>query len=308
MRTFIKVIEIWTPDTDSKNLTLSDSYYGQYDNFNTESKKFSFAYNEGLPGTAWAQSKPIVITDLDHSCFQRKTAARDSGITCAIALPIFAGQFLLSVVVFLCGDEEELQGAIEVWAENPELENELQLVDGYYGSLEKLEWISRRISFQKGKGLPGNIWDYHIPVIITDLPSSSTFLRASNAQLAGITTAFGIPFIFDKKREFVISFLSAKGTPIARRFEIWLPDRDHKHLLLHQSHSDIPDDTITHREITKGEGYIGQTWLTGCPVISHTTENDNNTTRNDAGSLLMTSVAIPIIEDGILTAVIALTL
>lgn len=308
MKTFIKVIEIWTPDSKRKHLNLADSYYGEHANFNQQRKNISFSYNEGLPGTAWANSSPIVITDLEHSCFVRADAAKASGITCAIALPLFAGQFLLSVIVLLCGDEDDLAGAIEVWGKNTERRGELHLVDGYYGSLEKFEWISRRISFKKGIGLPGTIWDYHIPQIVSDLSSSASFLRASNAQAEGITTAFGIPFIFNEQREFVLTLLSARGTPIARRFEIWLPDRDHQFLTLYSGHSEIADDAFAYREIHKGEGLIGQTWLTGCPAISHNPANDHLIAKDAASSDLKASVTIPVIEDGALTAVVAFTL
>ena len=134
-------------------------------------------------------------------------------------MPVFSGQFLLSVRVLLCGDDEEIAGAIEVWGKNQDRPDEMKLINGYYGSLDRFEWVSRRISFQKGSGLPGSVWDYHIPQIVADMSTSESFLRASNAQLEGITTAFGIPFIYDDEREFVLTFLSARGSTIARRFE-----------------------------------------------------------------------------------------
>lgn len=308
MKTFIKVIEIWTPTQDRKRLSLADSYYGEYADFNKQSQKVSFSYGEGLPGNAWAQSSPIVITDLDHSCFMRKEAAKTSGINCAIALPIFAGQFLLSVIVFLCGDEDDLAGAIEVWGKKPDRPKEMHLMDGYYGSLKKFEWVSRRMSFQKGSGLPGTIWDYRIPQIVADLSSSASFLRASNAKLDGITTAFGIPFMYDDQREFVLTFLSARGTPIARRFEIWLPDREHKVLTLYTGHSEIPHDVFSFQEIEKGQGLIGQVWQTGCPAISHNPIEEGFINKNEITDNLKASVAIPVIEDGALNSVVAFTL
>ncbi|MBT8439317.1 MAG: GAF domain-containing protein [Gammaproteobacteria bacterium] len=308
MKTFIKVIEIWTPTQDRKSLTLADSYYGDYAEFYQHSQNIIFSYDEGLPGTAWTQSTPLVITDLDHSCFVRKEAAKNAGINCAIALPVFAGQFLLSVIVLLCGDEEKLAGAIEVWEKNPDKRNELRLLDGYYGSLEKFEWVSRRICFPKGSGLPGTVWDYRIPQIVADMSSSETFLRASNAQLEGITTAFGIPFLYDAEREYVLTLLSARGTPIARRFEIWLPDREHHFVSLYTGHSEIPHDVFTYQEIEKGQGLVGQVWLTGCPAISHDPANDSFLGQNAITDALKASVAIPVIEDGALKAIVAFTL
>jgi len=308
MNTFIKVIEIWTPNSKRNQLSLADSYYGDYTDFNKHSQAITFAYNEGLPGTAWAQSQPIIITDLEHSCFLRKEEAKTSGITCAIAIPVFSGQFLLSVIVLLCGDEDQLAGAIEIWGKNPDRTKELHLVEGYYGSLEKFEWISRRLAFPKGSGLPGTVWDYHIPQIVADLSDSASFLRASNAKQEGISTAFGIPFIYNEQREFVITLLSARGTPIARRFEIWLPDREHNFLTLYSRHSEIPHDEFFYQEIEKGQGLIGQAWLTGCPGISHHPADKEAKEEDTSAAQLKASVAIPVIEDGALTAVVAFSL
>lgn len=308
MKTFIKVIEIWTPDSKRNQLTLTNSYFGEYTDFNKQSQSVTFSYDEGLPGTSWAQRQPIIITDLEHSCFLRKETAKASGITSAIAIPIFSGQFLLSVIVLLCGDEEELAGAIEIWGKNPERNKELRLVEGYYGSLEKFEWISRRLAFTKGSGLPGTIWDYHIPQIVSDLSSSASFLRASNAKQEGITTAFGIPLIYSEQQEYIITLLSARGTPIARRFEIWLPDREHKYLSLYSGHSEIPYDVFSYTEIEKGQGLIGQTWLTGCPGIDHNPADISAKAKEAATEKLNATVTIPVIEDGALTAVVAFTL
>lgn len=311
MKPFIKVIEIWGFNTDRSSLELSDSYYGDYDDFNKESMKLSFSYGEGLPGSAWQQSTPIIITDLEHSCFVRKDAAKQANVDCAIALPIFSGQFLLAVVVFLCGhdNEQEQIGALEIWGRNKERSKELHLVDGFYGELKKFEWISRRISFQKGVGFPGTIWDYHIPQIVSDLSNDATsFMRASSAQLEGITTAFGIPFIYDKDNEYVLTLLSARSSPIARRFEIWLPDREHRYLSMYSGHTEIPEDVFSYNEIKKGQGLIGQVWLTGCPKISRKPLQDCFISTKAEQADIKTSVALPIIEDGVLIAVVAFTL
>lgn len=308
MKTFIKVIEIWTPEQDRKRLSLASSYYGDEQDLKQKSQDISFKYNEGLPGTAWAESRPVVITDLDHSCFLRADLAKSSGISCAIALPVFAGQFLLSVIVLLCADDNDITGAIEVWGKNQDRPEEMKLIDGYYGSLDRFEWISRRINFQKGSGLPGTIWDYHIPQIVSDMSTSESFLRASNAQIEGITTAFGIPFIYDENSEFVLTFLSAKGTPIARRFEIWLPDREHNFISLFSGHSEIPHDVFSYQEIEKGDGFLGQVWLTGCPAISHDPASDGNFRKEALIDDINTMIAMPVIEDGALKAIVSFTL
>jgi hypothetical protein len=52
-------------------------------------------------------------------------------LTCAVALPVFAGDLLKAVVVFLCGDGKVGAGAMELWHNDPAKFFEMKLVDGY---------------------------------------------------------------------------------------------------------------------------------------------------------------------------------
>ena len=131
MKTFIKVTEIWIPDKDRTQLEFGSGLYGGLIDFKADSEQQQFAYNEGLPGKAWAAGHPIVLTKFEHSYFKRTAAAKEAGLTCGIAIPIFSGDFLMAVVVFLCGDDEHHAGAIEVWRNNSALENQLNVMDGY---------------------------------------------------------------------------------------------------------------------------------------------------------------------------------
>ena len=116
---------------------------------------------------------PIVLNKLDGSFFKRTELANKINITAAIAMPIFAGQYLQSVVVFLCGDNEEQSGAIELWHASPDRLNEMALVEGYYGTMEEFEWISRNIKIMKSQGLPGSVWKTKMPLIMKNLGESA---------------------------------------------------------------------------------------------------------------------------------------
>ena len=119
MKTFIKVTEIWIPDKERTQLEFGSGLYGGLIDFKAASEQQHFAYNEGLPGKAWAAGHPIVLTKFEHSYFKRTAAAKQAGLTCGIAIPVFSGDFLLAVVVLLCGDDEDHAGAIEVWCNSP---------------------------------------------------------------------------------------------------------------------------------------------------------------------------------------------
>lgn len=294
---FIKAIEIWVPGTGSHDLELASASYSDLEAFKTTSENMRFAYDEGLPGKTWSTGKPIVLTDFSKSYFQRAEAAERARIECGLSFPVFCGDFLQAVVVLFCGGGANVVGAMEVWHNTTD--SELELVDGYYGEMERFEWLSRRLSIMKGRGLPGSAWEEGKPVIIDDIGNSNSFLRASNAAKEGITTGLAIPFKLDVGVQ-VLVFLSAKGTPIARRFEIWLPDADNGSLHFDAGQGVAGRDLAAKyagTSIKKGEGLLGQCWLTGRPTVAPIEDED--------GDVI---VVIPVIDQGSLNSIVSLVL
>lgn len=309
MKTFVKVIEVWVPGRDRTRLELGAGLYGQYKGFREISELKRFSYNEGLPGRAWATGRPVVLTQFDDSYFRRIDAAKQVGLTAGIAIPIFAGSFLLAVAVFLCGDDEKHAGAIEVWGQNPGRHGDMTLVDGYFGTLENFESASRRVSMERGEGLPGRVWEKRLPMIIEDLGHARTFLRSRDAEEAGMTTGLGIPCIRSQDELYVVTFLSARETPIARRFEIWVPASGGG-LVFESGHCDQDpnlDMGYSSSSIAKGEGIIGRVWLTGVPAVCDDLGDDRSVAGRSAGLAGLSSmVAMPVIENSALKAVVAM--
>jgi hypothetical protein len=303
MKTFIKVIEIWIPDKDRTQLEFGSGLYGGLRDFKNVSEKQRFAYDEGLPGKAWAAGHPIVLSRFEDSYFKRTAEAQKAGLTCGIAMPIFSGDFLLAVVLFLCGDDREQAGAIEVWCNEAASADALQVLDGYYGALGHFETVSRQSTFSKGQGIPGTVWDAGMPVLIEDIGKVTEFPRAEDAQKARITTGLGIPFIHGREQVYVITFLSVNATPIAKRIQIWIPDPMRGQLICQQSYSKSSNnlaeifETLT---VNKGVGALGRVWLTGMPSISGNQEEAYNAELDDLSSML----AIPVIEQGRLKAIV----
>lgn len=301
MNTFIKVTEIWVPDKERTRLEFGSGLYGALTDFKAASEQQRFAYNEGLPGKAWALRHPVVLTQFEHSYFKRTAAAKQAGLTCGIAIPIFSGEFLLAVVLFLCGDDEEQAGAIEVWGNKDAAA--LGVIDGYYGTLHHFETLSRQIKLAKGQGIPGLVWQSGMPVLIEDIGRPDLFARSQEARQAGITTGLGIPVSGASGQTYIMAFLSAKATPIAKRIQIWIPDAQRKQLVCQQGYSKNGNDlaqlfeTIT---VNKGEGALGRVWLTGMPVISGNPETDYTPELDNLSAML----AIPVIELGCLKAIV----
>lgn len=301
MKTFIKVAEIWVPSKTGAQLELASGLYGTLDDFKTASEQTRFDYYQGLPGIAWAVGHPVATTEFAQSCFKRTQAAKNAGLTSAIAVPIFSGEFLMAVVVFLCGDDEFHAGAIEVWANDPERSNELGVIDGYYGTLDYFEFISRKTKIMKGFGLPGQVWEQGLPVLMADLGESESFIRGRDAKNAGITTALGLPLSDKAGQVYLMTFLSAKATPIARQIEIWLPDHKRERLVFKDGFSEKATDLAADyaaKTFAKGKGAMGRVWLTGVPTIV-----DEYGVTGSVGALLM-----PIINQGELTAVVVFCL
>jgi hypothetical protein len=301
MKTFIKVTEIWIPTKDRARLEFSAGLYGALNEFRVASEKESFAYDEGLPGKAWAAGHPVVLTEFDHSYFKRTKSAKKAGLTCGIAIPVFSGEFLMAVVVFLCGDDQHHAGAIELWTNALENNAELAIVDGYYGTLDDFERLSGKIKFTKGAGLPGQVWETRMPVLIEDLGLAPAFIRSEDAGNAGITTALGIPVSVVANQVYIMTFLSAKATPIARRIQIWAPDESGKQLVCQSGYSKQNDELAEIFEtvsVCKGEGLLGRVWLTGVPVI-----RNNSKIALMEGSL-NSMLALPVIDGGHLKAVV----
>lgn len=268
---FIKAAEVWLPDKNGLFLSLGSSYYGKGQQaLASASRNLVFGFNEGMPGQTWAKKRPLMWTDLLTEEFLRSQFAAQADISCGISIPIYSGDFLLAVLILFCGRSDEVSGAVEIWNNPRPGTYELRLVDGYYGDLEKFEFISRRLTIMKGHGLPGTAWESMHPIVIEDLGHSNTFIRSRNAQECGITTGLAIPLQFPCSSVHIISFLSANGTPIAKRFEVWIPNED-KTKLTFLSGSAVNHEDLSERyrevEFSQGSGALGEVWLSGRPLI-----------------------------------------
>lgn len=302
MKTFIKVTEIWIPSKDRSLLEFDSGLYGTLTEFKNASKHQRFAWNEGLPGKAWAAGHPIVLKEFKDSYFKRAIAANKAGLTCGIALPVFSGEFLLAVVVFLCGDGENHAGAIEVWCSGPDEPDALSIMDGYYGSLHDFENIAKTMKMPRGEGLPGLAWKSGMPVLIENIADAHGFKRAADAEKAGITMGLAIPAASINHQIFIMTFLSAKATPISKRIQIWKPEDGQ--LVCQTGYSKHGNDLAEIFEtvsINKGVGALGRVWLTGVPLITGTASDDNYNPELDN---LSSMLAIPVIEHGVLKAIV----
>ena len=182
------------------------------------------------------------------------------------------------------------------------------LAEGYFRFTDRLGGVSRRLTIGKGQGLPGSVWERGIPVLINNLQRGSQFVRWKEARRWGLSTGLGMPSSYEPARTWITTLLSSAETPIARRFEVWLPVNDGLNF-----HSGSCDKNATHaldRQATwlrAGEGFIGRTLQTGIPSFAANFLAEPKSLRLSAQLAgLNEAIALPIFDfRGTITAVVA---
>ncbi|HEX9210534.1 MAG TPA: GAF domain-containing protein [Bradyrhizobium sp.] len=310
MKTFLRVVELWVPDRTRMRLEFGGGLYSEgLSAFKAASEDLRFGYDEGLPGKAWASRHPVILTKFANSYFKRTDQAVEAGLTCGVAVPVFAGEFLQAVMVLFCGDDEAHVGAIELWHNDAEVSHEMGLVDGYYGSADMFEFNSRHTKFPRGFGLPGRTWKAGLPLIIKDLHDAKSFLRWEDAAKVGINLGVGVPYRTGTDQTWVLTFLSAQATPIARRFEIWVPNEARSALVFRAGDCSAQTDLAAlyaTKSIARGDGSIGGAWATGMPALNDDLAHDGSIAAVEArASGLSRIVVLPVIGNTRLEAMLA---
>lgn len=308
--TFIRAAEFWLPSRDGSLLEYGGGLHAPSSRMARISREMCFGRGEGLPGRAWESGAPVVLHQFEGSYFKRTEAALADGLNSGIAVPIFFGDYLSSVLVFFCGDDAQSAGAIEVWHNNPSQSKDLTLADGHYGRTDDtFEFIARRTSFRPGVGLPGQAWQQGLPVFLPDLGRGAAFLRADSAVRVGINRGLALPCATPGDERFVLTFLSALNTPIARRIEVWLPDKARTQLRLAagfcETAGDLaPASSEATATLQRGQGRVGQCWLTGLPALGSDLAAEPGGAAAVPG--LSSMVVLPVIRDARFVAAVAL--
>lgn len=303
MNSFIRIAEIWVPTADGTVLELGDGLFGAAQGFAAATRSLCFGRSEGLPGQAWEEGRPVLLKNFDSLHAQRAAAAKEAGLSCAVALPIFVGQALKAVLVFFCGSEDARAGAIELWHNNPRVTSDMTLVDGYYGtaSAEALETLSKDTFLPRGTGLPGLAWQRGAAVFMDKLDESPRFLRGATAAEAGITRGLALPCPTETDEAYVMTWLSAMSTPLAQGVESWAPDAAREQLQRGFGFCETPGQLPAHADaipLLDQRHPIARTFLSGMPSISEVSSGDGVTSL----------VAIPVVSDGEVSEVLALYL
>ena len=163
---------------------------------------------------------------------------------------------------------------------------------------------------RRGTGLPGIVWDTGMPMFIDDLGRGQRFLRAASATKVGINRGLAIPCAQTGPDTWVLAFLSALGTPLARRIEVWLPDAQRSELHRVAGFCEVLGkfpavEGDCDKPIARGASTLGMTLVTGIPAISqHASDEPGELGESAWAAGLEVLLAMPLLQGGRLLAVI----
>lgn len=215
-RSLIRAIEVWVPRDHV--LVQSSGVYADRD-LARVSARSTFRRGEGLPGAAWSTERPLVWHDLGVH-FARAEQARAAGVDVALALPVFNGNVLTAVIVFLMSKALGSPGCLEVWEANADL-RVLSHGGGHYRGCADFEKFSQLIQFPFGTGLPGGTYSTGQPLVMHDVRQATTFVRAGLAASSGLRFGIGLPFRHGRSVQYVVTLVAGEDRPFLQTLEHW---------------------------------------------------------------------------------------
>jgi hypothetical protein len=312
--TFIRAAEVWLPSEDRSLLEFGGGVFGPAKRFAAISREMCFGPGEGLPGRAWEEGRPILLRQFEGSNFRRNSAARDAGLTCAVALPLFVHDSLTSVLVIFCGHDASAVSGLELWHHDARITSDMRLVDGAFGAnAQAFELASHETYLPRGVGLPGRVWQRGEAVFLEDLPATpGGFLRAQEAADAGLLRGLAIPAGSRLEDSHVVTFLADAKLPLAGRIERWVPVESGALLRRVYAFSELHGGASLIKAtlpMSVPMGSIAKAWASGTPAF-----NDWPASEPGAPAAAATAIgswallAIPVVWEGEVVEVVALYL
>lgn len=185
-------LECWTPIKERYELTLDSSFYAGIPRFEKISQYVQFPKGSGLPGAAWEDRAPNLLTGLATSkSFMRAAGAGAEGLTSAVAWPIADyGDKLHSVCLLLSAGHSPIAKVMQVW--QPGESNPLVLTRTDEPNGSALREACRENPPESGDGMFGAVFENNLPRVIHNLTERSDPLSKA-AVASGLSRTIAIP-------------------------------------------------------------------------------------------------------------------
>jgi hypothetical protein len=202
------VVEVWSPNGSSGQLSLVSGYHGHHDSFRRASALMKIPVGAGLPGLVYERGVPVLTDDLqDAGVFIRSAAAESASLTFGLGIPMFSADGVLSsVLVMLAGLRAPMARIVEIWVPDA-TGTSLVLDSAAYHHAEPPPENSRPTSYRRGEGLPGSIWHYQMPMVFDTSPPRAPDLTGTLGH-RGLEMGIGLPILRGGELVAVVLLLS----------------------------------------------------------------------------------------------------
>lgn len=194
---------------------------------------------------------------------------------------------------------------IEVWCPSDD-ETQLVLTQSCYRDAFAFREATKGVTFRRGEGLPGKVWETHAPGFLKELITSE-FVRSSAAGAAGMTTAVGFPVFCQERLQSVVLILLDSRHQMKAAFESWRIDPDSSCLRL-SGGTFINCEKLRRLSgfisLPIGEGLPGYAAQQARPYIGARFADDGHSVRGIAlgAEQLISGVALPLTDSGASTS------
>ena len=198
-------IEVWESNGKGQ-LEHADGYYGGLEAFEAVSRQCKFSRGVGLPGLVFQYGMPRIVDDLKKSnSFLRAAAARESNVASGLGLPLYCGDVITQVILFLSAVATPLARAFESWV--PGHDGRLVRDQAFYAPELSAFGAGRAdLTFGPGEDLPGKVFASGLPFAVST--ETRAFPQLIAARDAGMALAVGLPIEEHQRLKAVVVLFS----------------------------------------------------------------------------------------------------
>ncbi|MFT4101854.1 MAG: GAF domain-containing protein [Burkholderiaceae bacterium] len=146
----------------------------------------------------------------------------------------------------------------------------LEFGGGCFGGATRFAAATRKLCFGKGEGLPGQVWETGLPIVLKDL-EHSYFRRGAAARADGLTCGIAMPVYDGDALAAVVILFCGDDAEHAGAIELWRCPPDSVDMQLVDGYYGTTGDTFEFisraTAFRRGTGLPGLAWERNAPVF-----------------------------------------